>query len=179
MHAFIHRLSTPHHCPRPLSAARAHRVFPRQTTRFNLLILMTYEVKPNDQGGLTLLLGWPHLTLEGLSITFESHSPAKSNNFPRVYDPGSLAYRVYITCVIVRFTVTKREWSGGRGGEKRERDTSSEGIERQHDLIVARYGSRFHYLPLLYLQRLAPVTLARAYRTRFLVRGTVCYDNVV
>lgn len=178
MHAFIHRLSTPHHCPRPLSAARAHRVFPRQTTRFNLLILMTYEVKPNDQGSPSY--GWPHLPLKGLSITFESHSAGKSNNFPRqrddrVYPVSSLSCIYNLRYCSFRGDKEGVEWREGR----RERDTSSEGIERQHDLIVARYGSRFHYLPLLYLQRLAPVTLARAYRTRFLVRGMVCYDNVV
>lgn len=114
-------MSTPHHCPRPLSAARAHRVFPRQTTRFNLLILMTYEVKPNDQGGLTLLLGWPHLTLEGLSITFESHSPAKSNNFPRVYDPVSSLSCIY-NLRYCSFHGDKEgvEWREGRR-EERER----------------------------------------------------------
>lgn len=157
-----------------VSAARAHRVFPRQTTRFKLLILMTYEVKPNDQGLTLSRLDLPSSTLplEGLSITFEFARRGKSNNFrprtERERDDGlfpfsrSLAYRVYN----LRYCSFHGDEEGRRERRKREgkRDTSSEGIERQHDLIVARYGSRFHYLSLLYLQRLAPpVTLTETF----------------
>lgn len=155
-----------------VSAARAHRVFPRQTTRFKLLILMTYEVKPNDQGLTLSRLDLPSSTLplEGLSITFEFARRGKSNNFrprtERERDDGlfpfsrSLAYRVYN----LRYCSFHGDEEGRRKREGK-RDTSSEGIERQHDLIVARYGSRFHYLPLLYLQRLAPppVTLTETF----------------
>lgn len=160
-----------------VSAARAHRVFPRQTTRFKLLILMTYEVKPNDQGLTLSRLDLPSSTLplEGLSITFEFARRGKSNNFrprtERERDDGlfpfsrSLAYRVY-NLRYCSFHGDEEGREGRRERRKREgkRDTSSEGIERQHDLIVARYGSRFHYLPLLYLQRLAPpVTLTETF----------------
>lgn len=132
VHAFIHRLSTPHHCPRPLSAARAQRVFPRQTTRFNLLILMTYEVKPNDQGSPSY--GWPHLPLKGLSITFESHSAGKSNNFPRqrddrVYPVSSLSCIYNLRYCSFRGDKEGVEWREGRRErerhvERRNRETA-------------------------------------------------------
>lgn len=70
---FIRHVCRRHRCPRRFGRACMHRVFPRQTTRFNLLILMTYEVKPNDQE-LTLL----RLDLPPLVLPFPLSSPPLS-----------------------------------------------------------------------------------------------------
>lgn len=147
----VYRLYRCPHCPRPLLFVPG---VSWQTIRFGA-----------DSNDLWSQAKWPRLTL--------LRTVSRTELTPRgTFDNFRLARRANR---IISFVFIGRKEAGD---DSRQRLPGEE-IERQHDLIVARYGSRFHYLPLLYLQRLLCHPCAHHARKRFLFVETFRCGNIV